>query len=394
MAKNNEIKGATDGVAVNQHLNDAVKAQVENVTGVSTAGKTLRDVLAETDLSARNVAITMPMAVDVNSYNVKYSIIYTNLIYRIGLDYIYNTTFTSPYGRLSRVMEVGNDLQETFINLKTALDRPSLPGSALLNRYTDSVFTAWHSINKRWVIPSTYQEAEIRKTFDSWDSLTRKIGAIIANLKNSFEDNFHQHVKQMMFDFYSYGFITPIEVLDPLASSENQALFIQTINTVIDDFITEPNTRYLGYNRTLIPPTELARGRANSQPILTTFNEFIRSTEFDNPLNFTFGRNFNTGNSNDDLFRNLIKLNLLDFPTVPTPLSQLAPTGWLWNTTPDTRVPAAFIIDEEGYLLLTQFNIALEFINALTLDITQAYHTDILMSLSPFKKMAAIVVSP
>lgn len=368
---------------VNKEMGEVVKAAVGEITGVENLEQPLSEVINQFDPAARSGAnLIMPMGFDLNTYSVKQSILWTNLIWRIGKDILKNTVFTTPIGRFVQNMDTGGDIQEVFINLKDVIDRNTLSNSDLFTMFPDDIKAAWHRINKQWAIPTSYREAEIRKVVVNWDTLTTYVGTIVANLPNSFEFALHNHFKNMLFDYYDSGMMEA--VLIPVGGD-----LVPILNNIIDDFRTEPNTRYTSYNITTAPPAEPAITICRNTPLLIAFNDVIRTTEFQHALELHFGRQFDTGNSNQDYARNIIMLNRTDFPNtrsadfVPNPLYSNAPR--------QTGRIEGFLLDTNTIFLYSQFNLMLSFLNVMTLNVQQVLHTDLLMSLSPFSKMTALI---
>ena len=364
--------------ALTQMLKEAVGEITDTPINPDTQ---LKDIVSKFDSRMQIISPSHP-------YVPSASLLWGNLIRRIGLDILKSTNFKSQFGPFVQQLDTGADVMETFINLKKEINRNSLSNSDLFTMFPDDIKTSVHTVNREWVFVTDYRDAEIRKVVATWDTLTNFVQTIIKNLSNSFEFSYQNHVKQLFFDYWYNGCLDSEVVTDPRTSSIAAGEFVAKLNTLVTKFVTEPSKNNIIYNNLLVSDPKPVIGRCENVPLIVTFNEMIRPTEMQTALSLHFGQLFVSGNSNQDFMKNLIKLELDLFPntkveTIPnfkgTPLAG--------------KTPIAFVFDPAIFQFYTQFTILLDFINAVTMNTKQTLHTDLVLSLSPFEKGAVLAIN-
>jgi hypothetical protein len=369
---------------------DFIKAGVTEVTGIDTSGKSLQQVIKEFEKSTTIITPERP-------YVPAQSRLWGALIWRIGLDILRSTKFTSNFARFISKLETGGDVHETFINLKDSIDRNSLSNSDLFTMFVDDIQASFHRINNEEVFVTDYREAEIRKVVQNWDTLTNKVGAIVANLRNSFENWFEDRIYQMLFDYYKMGALSASSVADPILSKENSSLFIARLNELTKDFTGKPSVRHTMANNVLGGNPNPAITRSEVRPVIVTFQDTMANAEMINALELHFGRSFKSGNDNQDFMQDLIIINRHDFDFINGDennprevLETRLATVFGGNPMAIGKIQA-FVMSQEAFQLYVQFELMLDFMNIITLNVKQTFHIDMINSLSPFTKAHVLV---
>lgn len=340
---------------------------------------------------------------------------------RIGEDIIKRAEFISPFSQFVQSLELGNYVQETYINPAQTFLHDTVTNSDLLTDHTDTIMTAIHEVNVDLNIPSTYKEYIVRTSFNFWDNVNNLVASLVANIRVTSEIAKQNIVKQMLYNGYKYGMISAYEVPDPTASADNSEKYVIALNTLIDDFLTEANTRNMIYNNTTTAPTVPAVGIGTQVPYVIMFNEYLRTIEMLNALQLVFGRyEATSGNTNQDYARRLIRLQAKDFPTsvpgtnrssvtgtnvpvqlIQNPLSinffEMPTVGGnaLYPNTPQAgSVPCAFVVEPSAIIMRSQLDVTTNFQNAATLATTNRLILRMTVSLSGFDKIACLAYTP
>ena len=345
--------------------------------------------------------------------------IWSNLVRRIGEDDIKRTEYTNPWSEFVRQLQLGNYVQETYINPAKILLHDTVINSDILTDHHDTLLTAVHEINVDLNIPSSYKEHVARVSFSFWDNVTNLISSLVANLRVTYEIATNEIVKQMLYNAWAYGMIDTV-LLDenPAISNEASERYVIAIHTMIDDMLTEPNSRYMVYNNQVnAADTELAIGRATEIPFVIMFNRYLRTVEMLNAIELVFGRYRDTsGNDNQDYARRLIRLNEDDFPNSipPLPRSQVTGQNVTWDDVnffeppmdlsgaapvpifpmvpqAGTR-PIAFVLEPGAILMRTQLDVTTGFTNSATLSHTNRLIVRMIISISGFDKIGCIAI--
>lgn len=347
------------------------------------------------------------------NFVLSWNTIWANLSRRIGEDLILQAEYTSPFSEFVRQLELGNYVQESYINPAKIYLHDTVINSDILTDHTDTILTTIHEVNVDLNIPSTYKEYVARTSFSFWENVNNLIASLVANLRVTSEIAKNNIVKQMLYNAWSYGMLDTTVVNDPRTSDANSAQYIIALNTLVDDILVEANTRNMIYNNQEGIGTK-AVGIGTSIPYVIMFNEFLRSAEVLTALQLVFGKyNDTSGNNNQDYTRRLIRLNYKDFPTGIPSTNRSAVTG---SNVPYDNVnffeppmdadgepifagepkagehPIGFVLEPEALLLRSQLDVQTNFTNPATLATTNRLILRMIVSLSGFNKIACIAM--
>lgn len=329
----------------------------------------LNEALNKADLSHLKAA-----PIQNGNYQVKQSILWTNLFWRIAEDTISRASYSSKFNIFNKTLEMGGDLAEEFIRIKKPQDRTQLANSDLLVDYVDEVDIAIHRVNHLERFATTFLESEGRKVFQSWDTLQSFIASAIDNLHQSYEINTDRQIMQELVDGYAGGMI------NALALPTDPAPRAAYLNTVWDNFTLEPSPDFVGWNLNSNSGTNKIENISQSAPYLIIESGLMRNIEFLNALNLYFTR---VNGNNNDLFTRVIKVK-----EFPNPSDTLSPIAGYTELTQPKKIRAMFV-DEEFIKYRTQFRVTTEFNNAATLKSNVYIHYDNLISFSPYKQGVA-----
>lgn len=347
------------------------------------------------------------------NFVLSWNTIWTNLSRRIGEDMIMRAEYTSPFSEFVRQLELGNYVQESYINPAQIFLHDTVVNSDILTDHTDTILTTVHEVNVDLNIPSTYKEYIARTSFNFWDNVNNLVASLVANLRVTSEIAKNNIVKQMLFNAWSYGMIDTKTVADPRLSEANSQAYVIALNTMIDDFLTEANSRNMIYNNQTAVTTK-AIGIGTNVPYVIMFNEFLRTVEVLNALEMVFGRYKETsGNENQDYARRLIRLNYQDFPTAIPATDRSAVTGTnvpyndinffeLPTTTAGTPIfsgsplagtaPIGYVLEPGALVMRSQLEVQTNFTNPATLATTNRLILRMIVSLSGFDKIGCIAL--
>lgn len=348
------------------------------------------------------------------NFVLSWNTIWANLSRRIGEDMIMRAEYTSPFSEFVRQLELGNYVQESYINPAQIFLHDTVINSDILTDHTDTILTAVHEVNVDLNIPSTYKEYIARTSFNFWDNVNNLVASLVANLRVTSEIAKNNIVKQMLFNAYQYGMLDTILVNDPRLSDADSQRYVIALNTLIDDFLVEANSRNMIYNNQ-VGLTTPAIGIGQNVPYVIMFNEFLRTVEVLNALELVFGRyRDTTGDDNQDYARRLIRLNYADFPTSIPPTDRSAVTGTnvpytginffeepmdtsgnpIFPGTPQKgELPIAFVLEPGALVMRSQLETQTNFTNPATLATTNRLILRMIISLSGFEKIACVAMN-
>jgi len=352
------------------------------------------------------------------NFVLSWNTIWANLSRRIGEDMIMRAEFTSPFSEFVRQLELGNYVQESYINPAQIFLHDTVVNSDILTDHTDTILTTVHEVNVDLNIPSTYKEYIARTSFNFWDNVNNLVASLVANLRVTSEIAKNNIVKQMLYNGYQYGMIDAVEIADPRLSDSNSERYVIAMNTMIDDFVTEANDRHMIYNNqnAVVNPEDKAIGIGQNVPYVVMFNEFLRTVEVLNALQMVFGRYRETsGNENQDYTRRLIRLNFDDFPSSIPTTNRSSVTGTnvpynninffeepidvntgdpIFPSTPKAgNTPIAFILEPGALVMRSQLEVQTNFTNPATLATTNRLILRMVISLSGFEKIGCIAMT-
>lgn len=347
---------------------------------------------------------------------LSWNTIWSNLSRRIGEDLIMRTEYTSPFSEFVRQLELGNYVQESYINPAKIFLHDTVVNSDILTDHSDTILTSVHEVNVDLNIPSTYKEYVARTSFNFWDNVNNLVASLVANLRVTSEIAKNNIVKQMLYNAWSYGMLDTVVVNDPRLSDADSARYVIALNTMIDDILTEANTRNMIYNNqtAVTLPEQKAVGIGQNVPYVVMFNEFLRTVEVLNALEMVFGRYRETsGNENQDYTRRLIRLNYEDFPNSIPPTNRSSVSG---SNVPYNNInffeepidtngdpifagvpkggtsPIAFVLEPAALVMRTQLETQTNFTNPATLATTNRLILRMAISLSGFEKIGCIAM--
>lgn len=347
------------------------------------------------------------------NFVLSWNTIWSNLSRRIGEDMIMRAEYTSPFSEFVRQLELGNYVQESYINPAKIFLHDTVVNSDILTDHTDTILTTVHEVNVDLNIPSTYKEYIARTSFNFWDNVNNLVASLVANLRVTSEIAKNNIVKQMLFNAWNYGMLDTTVVPDPRTDADASARYVIALNTLIDDFLVEANTRNMIYNNQTAVTTK-AVGIGTNVPYVIMFNEFLRTVEVLNALEMVFGRYKETsGDENQDYARRLIRLNYADFPTSIPATNRSAVTGTnvpyddvnffeepvtsagtpLFSGAPLAGTkPIGFVLEPGALVLRSQLEMQTNFTNPATLATTNRLILRMIASLSGFDKIACVAM--
>lgn len=338
--------------------------------------------------------------------------IYSNLINKVNKTIITANIFQSPFSQMLQDMETGQYVEDVHINLGAVLLQDTITNSDIFTDYVDDIATAVYEVDVDLVFPSTYTEYVVRTGFTLLENVSELISALTANIRTTLEFHRNRLVKQMLYNAYQYGMLSSVKIGDPRLTALNSAKFAVTLNTLLDDFRTEINTRNVIYNNQVgLPAAQKRQTITNQFPYIIIFNEFVRDVEFMHALNLALVEKFRSGNSNMDWQTRIIALNLEDFPNSIPATNRSAVVGTnvkadninfyempkdsggapLFSGTPtggDTI--CGFVIDPEAIKLFTQLSIKTAWLNPASLRNTNREIYRGIMQLGAFNKICAV----
>lgn len=338
--------------------------------------------------------------------------IYANLITKVSKTIITANRYQSPFSQMLQDMEVGQYVEDIHINPGAALLQDTIQNSDIFHDYIDDLAVANYEVNVDLVFPSTYTEYIVRTSFTLVENVSELISALTANIRTTLEFWRTNLVKQMLYNYTSYGMISCKKVADPTSSQQASGQFAVILNTTIDDFRTEINSRNVIYNNRLgLTPDEYRLTICNNIPYVIIFNEYVRDMEFLNTINLAWVEKFRSSNNNMDWQNRLIMLNQADFPTTIPPTDRSAVIGQnvsakdinffemptkadgdpeFPGTMQDGSKICAFVIDPEAIKLYTQLSIKTAWLNPATLRNTNREIYRGIMQMGAFNKICAI----
>lgn len=346
------------------------------------------------------------------NYTPSWNMLYQSLLNKVTKTIITANVYQSPFSQMLQELEVGETVEDIHINPGAVMLQDTITNSDIFTNYVDDIATALYSVNVDLVFPSTYIEYVVREGFTILENVTSLLTSLTANIRTTVEYQRNELVKQMLYNAYQYGMLDSKVISDPTLGKDEAGYFAIAINTMIDDFRTEINSRNVIYNNQIgLSDDEKRKTITRELPYVIVFNNYIRYAEFTNTLNLSFGTNFMTGNSNQDWASRIIKLNEEDFPKSIPPIDRDTVTGNnvsakninfypmprdendepLFSGEPkggDTIL--AFVIDPSAIKLFTQLQVMTYWQNPATLAATNREIYRGIMELGAFNKINVI----
>lgn len=339
--------------------------------------------LTPEDLAKFN-ALGMFNGISSNNYNVKMSMLWTSLFWKIGEQILIVGNYVTPFQNLYKDLEIGGDIEEIAPRLKNGIDRQALSNSALFTNYVTQYDSFYHRINQFKVFASTYDQYEIQRISNSWDNLTNMLNAELENIIKSSSVYLNDLSKNALVTQYLAGGMDSI-TLEPLNSEFNIKKNAVTVNTIIDDMQLEANTKYIPYNKNANVGTTLIKDLATSPIYLVATAELLNNIEFMTTLNTYF-----QGTSENDKFKlNVIKVS--EFPTSTSPDIEVTPGYTEISGAQAKKKVLGFLIEENAFIFRQKSIGTFNFDNAATLKTSIFRHLDALANISDRRKVVALI---
>lgn len=338
--------------------------------------------------------------------------IYSNILNKVNRTILSTNEYTSPFTQMLQDMETGEYIEDIHINPGRVLLQDTITNSDIFTDYTDDLAAAVYEVNVDLVFPSTYLEYVVREGATVIENVSALIAALAKNIRTTVEYTRNNQVKQMLYNAYQYGMIDSVVIDDPAVSPENSGKLAVALNTLIDDFSTEINSRNVIFNNmTGLDEDEKRLTISRELPYVIIFNNYIRDAEFFNAINLGLIEKFKTGDNNQDFANKIIRLNADDFPTSIPTTNRSDVTGQnvdakdinffemptdkngvdLFSGVPKGEANiAAFVLSPSAIKLFTQLSIMTSWLNPGTLKTTNREIYRGIMQLSAFSKICAV----
>jgi len=398
----------------------AVKELAGEITGLPAGETSLESYVMEYDVSSLEIPLNSQDVARLgrstsnlpNSFNIRLSGLWGNMIWRIGEERMSRPLFNSEFEGFLSNMETGGVLGDHHLNPGVSYNRGNFPNTAIMDTYLSDARTSWREINRTRVIPVTYNEFEVRKIVTSWESLTGFINALIGAVETSYQLDFHNSVKQMLFNEVALGVTSRVDLDFNVNTQEgSEQLGIEILN-IMDEYRHGVTAKYIPHNNSTLVGTSAGEIQpvVNNciNPVLYIMTDALRSLEWRNVLELIFGKDYNSGNNNEFDGR-VIRDLYSEFPTEIIPLnvdrlteqadidaevdlmiSSAVGKGFIPNSIPSNRRIVGFMFDPEYLLLRAQFRLTFDFNNAGTGNVTLFNHYDHLIDSSIYKKCVVI----
>lgn len=318
--------------------------------------------------------------ISANSYNVKMSMLWTSLFWKIGEQILIVGNFVSPFAKYYTELEVGGDIEEIAPRIKTGLDRNTLSNSALFTNYVTQYDTFLHRMNQFKVFASTYDQYEIARISNTWTNLTNMLNSELENILKSSGTYLHNLSKNALATQYLAGGMHSITI-PQITNKQTAEQVAIAINNAMDAMNVEPTAQYIPFNlnaNNATPITDIA----TSDLVLVATADMLNNVEFLTHLNTYFDK---TGN-NDRFNFNVIKV--AEFPTSISADIDVTPG---YTPVAQPKKLKAVLMEENG-LIFRQKNIGtFNFDNAATLKTSVFHHLDAMANVSDRRKAVAFV---
>lgn len=318
--------------------------------------------------------------ISANSYDVKMSMLWTSLFWKIGEQILIVGQFITPFSRFYKELEVGADIEELAPRIKQGIDRTTLSNSALFTNYITQYDSFIHRINQFKVFASTYDQYEIARISNTWTTLTSMLNSELENILKSSGTYLHRLSKNALSTQYLQGGMDFIEI-SPIVDKTTAEQGAIAINNTMDEMSLEPTSKYIPFNRNANNATPI-EDVSTSNFVLIATADILNNIEFLTHLNTYFDKSGNNGRYSF----NVIKVT--DFNNAISADIDVTP-GYTPLVSP--KKLKAVLIEENG-LIFRQKNIGtFNFDNAATLKTTTFHHIDAMANVSDRRKCVAFV---
>ena len=350
---------------------------------------TFRDVIDRMDSSSVNKLGQLHRyeGLSANEYTVKNSLLWSSLFWKIGEQILLVSNFNSPFSKFYKQLNVGADIEELAPRMKDPIDRNSLSNSALFTNFVTQWDSFYHRINNFGVFATTYDQYEINRISQSWESVTSFISGELANILLSADTYIDDLSKDAFSTQYLSGGIDSVElprVVDKITAANCATI----INTTIDHMSLSPTTEFIPYNRNSNNPDQTIRDKNTSPICLIATAELLNNITFLTALETYFGKEWR----NDKFANNVIKV--IDFPTTislrPNGTPRVIVTGG-YTPPANPKKILGFLVEENAMIFYQRMIGKFNFDNPATLKTSVFQHLDLLANLSDRRKAVALV---
>lgn len=338
------------------------------------------DRLTDDDLRRMDV-LGLYKGISANNYNVKQSLLWTSLFWKIGEQILIVGNYNSPFERFYKNLEVGADIEEVAPRVKDGLDRQNLPNSALFTNYVTQYDSFYHRVNQFKVFASTYDQYEINRLSNSWANLTNMLNAELENILKSASHYIHTLSKNALATSYLSG-VLPTEQIAPITNLQTAQAAAIKINTLIDEFTIELSEKYIPYNHNANNANPHITDIATSNIVLVATADLLNNIEFMTTLNTYFEKNF----QNSKFSFNTVKVG--EFPTAIS--TDIAITNG-YTAVANPKKLKAVLLEENAFIFRQNLIGTFNFDNSATLKTSIFNHLDAMADISDRRKAVAIV---
>lgn len=348
--------------------------------GAHTTPAQALDRLTDDDLRRMDV-LGLYKGISANNYNVKQSLLWTSLFWKIGEQILIVGNYASPFERFYKNLEVGADIEEVAPRVKDGLDRMNLPNSALFTNYVTQYDSFYHRVNQFKVFASTYDQYEINRLSNSWANLTNMLNAELENILKSASHYIHILSKNALASSYLAG-VLPVEQIAPITNLQTAQAAAIKINTLIDEFTIELSEKYIPYNQNANNANPHITDIATSNIVLVATADLLNNIEFMTTLNTYFEKNF----ENSKFSFNTVKVG--DFPNAISPNIAITPG---YTAVAQPKKLKAVLLEENAFIFRQNLIGTFNFDNSATLKTSVFNHLDAMADISDRRKAVAIV---
>lgn len=359
-------------------VNNGRKTKIK--LGEHTTPAQALDRLTDDDLRRMDV-LGLYKGISANNYNVKQSLLWTSLFWKIGEQILIVGNYTSPFERFYKNLEVGADIEEVAPRVKDGLDRQNLPNSALFTNYVTQYDSFYHRVNQFKVFASTYDQYEINRLSNSWANLTNMLNAELENILKSASHYIHTLSKNALATSYLAG-VLPTEQIAPITNLQTAQAAAIKINTLIDEFTIELSEKYIPYNHNANNANPHITDIATSNIVLVATADLLNNIEFMTTLNTYFEKNF----QNSKFSFNTVKVG--EFPTAIS--TDIAITQG-YTAVAQPKKLKAVLLEENAFIFRQNLIGTFNFDNSATLKTSVFNHLDAMADISDRRKAVAIV---
>lgn len=327
-------------------------------------------------------ALNMYRGISANNYNVRASLLWSSLFWKIGEQILIVADFNSPFSKFYQELEVGADIEEVAPRVKDGLDRQTLANSALFTNYVTQYDSFYHRINQFKVFATTYDQYEIARISNTWSNVTNMLNAELQNIILSASDWLHRHSKNALCTQYLSGGMDSISLgnITDRDSAETAAI---AMNSAMDAMTIELTTDYIPFNRNSNNTDKTIRDIATSNLVLFSTADLLNNIHFRTSLNTYFGKEW----QNDKFAGDVVKV--VNWEQTISPDIQVTPG---YTTLPSPGTILGFIAERNALIFRKKIIGTFSFDNVATLRTSAFHHLDCMADISDRRKVVALTV--